>query len=120
MAQVFGIATITVNGSTMNSKPGASLDPGGATRETLTTDQRSDYAEALRPAMVKFEMPLGSGVSMLDLNDITDATVQFQADTGQLYVLANAWRVGALEVSGGSGGGMSLEFHANECAEVGV
>ncbi|MEM7507626.1 MAG: phage tail tube protein [Pseudomonadota bacterium] len=120
MAQKFGIATIAANGRTFNTEPGASLDIGGITRETETTDQQSDYVESRRPAMVKCRIPLNRGVSLVDLNDIVGASIQFITDTGQSYVLANSWRVGALEVSGGSGGGMDLEFHAPTAIEVGV
>lgn len=117
MSQFFGRATVTINGQTFNSKPGASFDPGGVTRSTETTDQRSGYTEALRPAVVKLEIPLESGISVPSMNDMDNVTVQFSADTGQTYVLSNAWRVEALEVTGGSGG-MSLEFHADKSVEV--
>lgn len=120
MSQVFGRATITVNGQVINSKPGASFDPGGVTRSTQTSDQQSDYAESLRPAKVMCEINFNEGVSAADLSDVSGATVQFIADTGQNYVLSNAWRVGELEVSGGDNGGARLEFHANRSVEVGV
>lgn len=119
MAQIFGRATITLNGQKLETKNGASIDPGGATRDTSSSDQGHNYFEALRPAMVKCEVQMTTGLSLKDLNDAVDVTIQFQADTGQTYVLANAWRVGALEATGGDGG-VGLEFHANDATEVGV
>lgn len=77
MSQFFGRATVTINGQTFNSKPGASFDPGGVTRSTETTDQRSGYTEALRPAVVKLEIPLESGISVPSMNDMDNVTVQF-------------------------------------------
>lgn len=120
MGQILGRATVALNGQVFNSKNGASLDVGGVTRETETTDRQSDYVESIRPAVVKCQIPLNRGVSVAALNDVTRATVQFIADTGQSYILTNAWRVSALEVTGGQSGGMDLEFHANSCVEVGV
>ena len=118
MGQLTGRAQITVNGVTFNSKKGASFDPGGVTRKTQTSDSRSDYTEELRPAMVKCEVQWGGDISVTELNDIKDATVQFAADTGALFVLSNAWRVDALEAKAADDGGIPLEFHANDSEEV--
>lgn len=120
MSHYFGIAKVTINGSVINSQPGATIDPGGVTRSTVTTDQESGHTEALRPAKVNCKIMLQSGVSLVDLNDISGATIQFIADTGQSYVLSNAWRVGAISASGGESGGIDLEFNANLCTEVGA
>lgn len=90
MGQILGRATIALNGQVFNSKNGASLDPGGVTRETESTDQQSDFVESLRPAMVKCQIPLNRRVSVVALNDVKNATVQFIADTGQSYILANS------------------------------
>jgi len=120
MGQIFGRATITIHGQVINSAPSASLDPGGVTRESETSDQKTSYVESLRPAMVKCKVPLGRGESLARLNDVTNATIQFQCDTGQTYVLANAWRVGTLELTGGTNAGVDLEFHADRAVEVGV
>lgn len=119
MAQAFGRATITINGARINSKPGASIDPGGVTRTSETTDHQTDYSESLRPAMVKCSIPLNTGVSLADLNGF-QGTVQFICDSGQTYILANAFRVGELSASPGDGGGVELEFHADQATEVGI
>ncbi|MEM7424175.1 MAG: phage tail tube protein [Pseudomonadota bacterium] len=118
--QIFGRATITLNGQVLESKDGASIDPGGLTNETSSSDQGHNYAQSLRPAMVKCSIQMTAGLSLADLNDANNVTIQFQCDTGQTYVLANAWRVGDLNATGGSGGGIDLEFHANAASEVGV
>ena len=122
MGQILGRATITINGAVINSKPGASIDPGGVTRATETTDQQSDYTEGLRPAVFRCNIPLNKGVSLVDLNDLSGVTAQFIGDTGQHYVLADAWRVGELPASGGQNGGVDIELHCDHrnCTEVGV
>ncbi|MEM6905998.1 MAG: phage tail tube protein [Pseudomonadota bacterium] len=120
MGQAFGRATITVNGQVLDSENGAMIDVGGITRETQTTDQQSHYVESRRPAMVRCRVPLTAGLRVSDFNDMPNVSIQFQCDSGQFFVLANAWRHGALEVTGGSNGGVDLEFHSNSAEELTV
>lgn len=120
MTQYSGRATITVNGQVIDTEAGAQFDPGSVTRTSETSDQRSGYSEALRPAKLMCKVKVTRGVSLKDLSDISGATVQFIADTGQSYVMANAWRVGESQFTAGQNGGVDLELNANECVEVGV
>lgn len=118
MPQLTGRATITWNGQTLDTKNGASLDPGGITRETQTGDQSIHFSEALRPAMVKCEVNWTPDLSLRALNDIRDATIQFSCDTGALYVIRQAWRTGELEAKAAKDGGISITFEGPEAEEV--
>lgn len=122
MAQMFGRATITVNGVTFDTKPGASIDTGGITRSAETSDQQTNYSESLRPAIVRCDVSFNRGDSLVSLNDIVGATVQFICDTGQQYVLSDAFRTDELAATGGSNGGYSLvlQTDAANCVEVSV
>jgi|GEM_PF-681533 len=120
MPRYAGRATITWNGIKLDSKNGATIDPGGVTRNSQTTDQQSGYTEALRVSKIVCTVAIGEGTSITDLNDIKDATIQFAADTGQTYVVEGAWRVGELNANFGSDSGVELMFNGPEATEVGA
>ena len=52
MPRYAGRATITWNGIKLDSKNGATLDPGGVTRTSQTTDQQTGFTESIRPAKI--------------------------------------------------------------------
>lgn len=91
MGKRFGIAYVKVNGSLLESMPGASIDVGGVTRTpVLGGNQVLGFTESPAPAMVQCEISLGPGVSLVDLGKIADAVVTFECDTGQVYTVRGA------------------------------
>lgn len=119
MGQLTGRVTITVNGIARESNKGAKLDPGGITRSSQTSDQNVNHSEALRPAKVECEFPWTAGLSLTELNDIKDATVQFQADTGKSWVINNAFRSGELTGTSGDNGNVPVVFEGDPAVEIG-
>lgn len=119
MAELVGRATIVWNGTTLNSKDGASLDPGGVTRESQTSDQSVDHTSKLRPAMLKCEIQWEAGTSLTELNDISNATIQFETRLEKVYIIQRAFRTGELEAKAGSSGGISLTFEGPPATEAG-
>ncbi|EJS83216.1 hypothetical protein AAUPMB_21772, partial [Pasteurella multocida subsp. multocida str. Anand1_buffalo] len=53
---------------------------------------------------------------VLALKDITNATIEFETDVGQTYLLANAWVVDAVTLS--SKGEIKIKFAAVQCKRV--
>ena len=119
MGQLTGRVTIVLNGTSYKSKPGAKYDPGGTTRTGVTSDQGHDYVEGLRPAKISAEFHWISGLDLDALNNFKDGTVQFMADTGQNFVLENAFRAGEMEATAGSSGGVPVVFEADAGTPVG-
>ncbi len=119
MAQLTGTVKIVLNGTSHKSKPGAKYDPGGRTRTAVTGDQGTDYVESLRPAMVDAEFHWTPDLDLDALNNFKDGTVQFMADTGQNYVMENAFRSGELVSTAGNSGGVPVKFEADAGTAVG-
>ncbi len=92
MARQTGRVTVSVDGSKLQSKAGASMQPGGETRtENDMTDQGTFYyKEMLKPGMVKATLIHMSDTDLKTLRETTDATVQYETDTGLVYTLPNA------------------------------
>jgi hypothetical protein len=89
MGKQHGKATIKVNGEMWKTRPDATLDPGGVTREA-DTDFPGDYTESARPSEVSCVLPYDGQVSPIDINRITGATIVFESDNGKRFVIPDA------------------------------
>jgi hypothetical protein len=91
MSQQTGRVTIKLGNETLRSKPGASLQIGGITREFDVTDQlESYYRERPRPAQIKCTMPHFSDTDIIALQRWKNGTAHFTTDAGHTYTVANA------------------------------
>jgi hypothetical protein len=96
---VHGRATITVNGRVFMTNNGATFDPGGYTKTSVSTDQGvAGFSRAARPAKIVCKVPLRSGDSLADF-DFDDGTVTFEADSGQKWLVSPAWTTGEPQLS---------------------
>ncbi len=87
-----GKASIKIDGDTLPTKDGATLDIGGVKRNTVIGGNKVlGYAEEPMPARVECEVFVGKGTSLERWRQVEDATITFETDTGNVYVLPNAW-----------------------------
>jgi hypothetical protein len=115
--KVTGRAVITVDGVRLESRPGATLDPGGVSRSTVVGDSGvHGFQEAVRPATVQCTVSHKADVSLAKINGITSASVLFETDSGKAFLLSNAWTDGASTL--GSTGEVPINFTAAKCEEL--
>lgn len=118
MAQVLGRATIRVDGQAYQTKPGASVQLGGTMRTPVSTHFGTNFAEQHSPAVVTLTIDLVRGLSLQALRDATDVVIQFEADTGQTYVVREAFLSNEPTVTDGEGGAIELQFTGQPAEEV--
>jgi hypothetical protein len=117
--QILGRAKIRVNDAFYDSEPGALLEVGGTKNNTRMTSHSVKYNQSLIPARVTCSVPLSEGTSLRALQEIADAEIHFEADTGQTFIIRNAFQVLAVAVSDGEQGGMvALEFNGSPAEEM--
>lgn len=113
------IAYIKYNSILLPTMPGAKLDLGGRTRASVVGDNKvHGFSEVLKPSMLECEISLGAGLSLAQLQNITGATVTYEADTGQTYIIKDAFVVDPLTVTAGEGGKVTLKFEGQPATEV--
>ena len=115
--QVLGRAFIKVNGKTLPTHKGAKLNQGGIARKGVVGHEVHGFAEEMVAPMLECEISLAKG-DKLSNYDLSDATVVFECDTGQSYVLRNAWREETPQLTDGEGGKIPLKFSAMKCEEM--
>lgn len=114
--RVTGRVFISVNGARLRSKEGAKLMLGGAEREAVVGDDSiHGFTEKLAVPGIECTISHLADTELKALADLTDASVQFETDSGPIYVLRNAWLAKPLEMSKGE---VQLVFNGQSVEEV--
>lgn len=118
MSQLLGKALIKVDGQLLRSKPGAKFNLGGVTRKTQSDDTGHGFSEENVAPFIECSINLDGAIRISDLAKATSVSVTFEADTGQTYVLRNAWIENPPEVTSGEGGDVPLRYVGESAEEM--
>jgi hypothetical protein len=118
MPQFLGRATIRANGQVIETAKGASLDIGGVKRNPISVGRLVGFAEETVPAMVECETAMRPGLSLATFRNMAGVTVIFECDTGQRYVIADAFLTDPPTLKDGEGGNVALKFAGPGAEEV--
>lgn len=89
--KVWGQARVRINGREHVTEPKASLELGGIARDAVEADNRAGYfAEKITPSKLECSILITPGLSLAEMN-VDDATITFEGDTGQVYVIGHAY-----------------------------
>lgn len=109
--QRLGKAFIKADSSLFETLPGAKIDIGGVTRNPVVgANSVHGYAEQVKEATVECEISLGPDTRLAEIAAMSDVTIKFECDTGQVYVVRNAWLVEPPVLTEGEGGKVPLKF----------
>lgn len=114
--QYTGIAYILMNGKELPTLEGATLTPGGKIRTPLVGSRVYGFQEAPKEAGLSCTIPQRDGVSLFAIKNAVDVTISFECDTGEKFLLANAWCDGQCTLTGK--GEIAAQFNAVECKEI--
>lgn len=91
--KVTGRVFINVAGrGRLRSRPGAELNTGGVNREEVVGDDSvHGFREEIVAPTIECEISHTGNDDLLDLNNIVDDSVAFETDTGQTYIMQEAW-----------------------------
>lgn len=114
--KLFGRATVKLAGVTLGNFPGATLDMGGIKRTTQNgANATLGYTEEIMNSKIELDAQFGAGDSVADY-DQAGIMVEFSTDTGQNFVISNAWRTDTMTLA--EGGKVKLVFEGSPAEEV--
>lgn len=117
--QRLGRAYIKVDGRLLETNKGAKIDLGGVERQPVVGNNTvHGYSEQPKPSTLECEISVGPNTSVADMAKITDATITFEADTGQTWVIRNAWLTEPPVVNDAEGGKVALKFAGPPAEEM--
>jgi hypothetical protein len=115
--RVTGVATIKVDGQEIPTEKGATLNPGGANRNTKMAGRRVYYSEEPVAPTLEATVLHTEEIDIIELGKIKGATVLFECDNGQDYQLQGAFVTETAELSSGEGQ-VRLRMAARNCERL--
>jgi len=91
MSQITGKVSIRIDGKVIATENKAVLNPGGVSRNPEAHGGKTYYSEEDVPATIETQALITKDTDVIELSGITGATVIFQADTGQKYMMRDAF-----------------------------
>lgn len=92
MARLVGRIWIKTDGNLLRSNEGAQVDLGGAQRESVSGSHTvHGFHETVKPGRVECQVSVAAGDDPEQLRNITDATLTCELDTGQTYIIRDAF-----------------------------
>ena len=117
MSKILGRATVRVNGQELLIDNGAKLNLGGVQRNTVKGTTVHGFVEEAMEPFIECSASVTRGQDLRAF-DTEDATVLFEADTGQAYVIPNAWLESPIEVTAQEGGRVPLKYVGKEVRQL--
>lgn len=118
MAQTLGIVEIVWRGVKLAPEKGAEGRLGGLKNVPVMYGRKIGRAQEMESSMVKATVPLERGMRLLPIWADGEGELQFLCDTGQTYVIADAFLVNRPNFTGGEGGKVELEWEGSGADEV--
>lgn len=116
--QLIGQVKIKVDGETLGSKPGATLEIGGANRTAQPGDHdASAFSVETMPSKVTATLLMKRGVSLTAIRDMDNVTITFEADNGKTWIIRNAYSADAPVLTAG-GEGANVVFQGPPAEEL--
>lgn len=118
MGQRLGRVFIKVNGQLLESMPGASLDIGGVNRNVVKGNTVQGFAEEVHESMIECEVSVDKNSRPHDWAKWADVSLTFECDTGQCFIVRNAFLTEPPKMTGGEGGKVPLKFKGPPADQV--
>lgn len=118
MGNILGEATIRTNGKTIRTMGGAELDLGGKENEAVTgAGQVWGFKSVYKAPSLSAKVAASEDTDFDELQNLSDATVDFDGDNGLRFLINRAFRTGTIKISE-SDGSFSLEMSGYTAEKV--
>lgn len=119
MVQVLGIIDIIWRGKNIPVEKGAKIRLGGIKNNTVVYGRKAGRAQEFQETTVTATTNLEKGQRLTRLLDPGEAELQVRCDTGQTFVIKDAFLTGdRAEATGGEGGKIELNWAGGAPEEI--
>lgn len=108
MDKIHGLATIKRNGKNIIVNADAKLKIGGKSNDVKMVGQMSFRSEKVNPSELEIKIPHTDKVNLVEEQAMAGVEIQFQSDTGAIYVIPDAAQTG--DVDSGDDGLVTLTY----------
>lgn len=117
MAQIYGRAQVTVDGTLLRTVQGVQLDTGGVKNTSRPAANEINYSQELVPSKLQCKVQVAAGDSLDDFQNMIGVTINVDFDSGQSYVINGGWRTDTPVVTDGQGE-CTLNFEGPPAEEI--
>lgn len=118
MAQTLGIIDAIYVGTKIPLEKGAKFNPGGYKQNPVVAGRQVFYCNEVVASQLTGTTVLQAGQKLADLIPTGAGELQVICDTGQVYVVPDAFRTEVPDVTGGEGGKIELKFQGSPATEI--
>lgn len=118
MTQVLGIIDIVWRGQNIPIEKGAKFKPGGLINNPVVYGRRVGRAQEFVGSEVEAVTTVERGQKFKERYGVGEGELQVQCDTGQIYVISDAFLIEQREMTGGEGGKVPLKWSGGEPEEI--
>ena len=119
MAQALGIIDVIWMGTKIPADKGSgSFDTGGMQNKTVVAGRQVHRAHEMKEGMAELTTPLLAGMSLTDLFFSGDGELQINCDTGQQFVVSDAFLITTPNAKEGSGGNVKMTWNFGQAVEI--
>jgi len=116
--QTLGIIDIVWRGRNIPVEKGAKFKVGGIKNNAVTYGRKVGRAQEFEGSEVTATTELESGVRYGSIWDAGEGELQVVCDTGQTFVMSDAFLTDIPEITGGEGGKIELKWAASAPEEI--
>ncbi len=118
MAQALGLVNVIWNGVKLSVEKGSSLTFGGLRQKSVVTGQQIDAAQEFVAGKAMVTIRLLRGDLLANIFITGQAELQVQCDTGQTYVIPDAFISNMGNFTAGDGGKVKIEWEFGTVQEI--
>lgn len=118
MAQVLGIVDLVWQGKNIPVEKGAKFKLGGIKNNPVIYGRRVGRAQEFVASEVTATTVLERGQKFSELYSVEEGELQVICDTGQIYIIPDAFFTERPDITGGEGGKIELQWQGSEAEEV--
>ncbi|MGY3278126.1 phage tail tube protein [Bradyrhizobium sp. S3.7.6] len=116
--RIGGVLSLRVDGTQYEARGSFQVTPGKVRRTGVAgQDFVHGYIEEPIVPQIKGDISIGNLLSLEQLEQITDSTVQVQLANGRTYVLTDAWVTAAFTIDAHDGK-VDVTFEGLDCQEI--
>ncbi|EEM3686338.1 phage tail tube protein [Salmonella enterica] len=111
-----GSAIIRVNGSEIETLAGSTFTPSGMQKETVKGSSVYGWKGTPHEATLECKIVAGGTVSVADIVNWDNLTIEFRSDVGEVHLMPNAWMTDVPTNS--DSGEISVKFAAKKSKRI--
>lgn len=110
MAQALGLISAIWQGQKLTIEKGGTFENGGLIQKPVINGQQVDYANEMKAGKANVTMRLLRGQALAGVFIGSQGELQLQCDTGQTYIVPDAFITNTMNWTAGDGGKVKVEW----------